>query len=79
MVSSCQIRAARALLGWSAKDLSRKASLGWATIQRMEVDGGVAVSRTATIDAVKTALEHAGIEFIGDPLRSPGVRLRQTQ
>ena len=36
MISGAQIRAARALLGMSATELSEKAGDGWATVQRFE-------------------------------------------
>lgn len=77
MISSSQIRAARALLDWSAKELSELAGVGWATIQRFESADGIPPSRGGTLDRVQTALENAGIEFIGDPLQSPGVRLKR--
>ncbi|MGN3975258.1 hypothetical protein ACPV3N_11750 [Tsuneonella sp. SYSU-LHT278] len=47
------------------------------TIQRFETAQGIPPSRGGTLAKVKTALEVAGIEFIGDPLASPGVRLRR--
>jgi len=34
-------------------------------------------SRRGTLERVKAALEEAGVEFIGDPVRSPGVRLKK--
>lgn len=76
MVSGRQIRAARGLLGWSALELSRNAKVGWATIQRIEAIDALPAARHSTLLAVSAALEEAGIEFIGDPIHSPGVRLR---
>ena len=75
MISSSQIRAARGLLGLSAINLGALAGVGWATIQRFEVADGVPASRGGTLERVKAALEQAGIEFLGDPVASPGVRL----
>ena len=75
MISAGQIRSARALLGISAEELGRLANVGWATIQRFEASDGVPPSRAGTLERVKTALEQAGIEFLGDPENSPGVRL----
>jgi predicted transcriptional regulator len=77
MISPAQIRAARALLGISADELARRAGISWATIQRFESAQGVPPSRSGTLERVKTALEEAGIQFIGDPIASPGVRLRR--
>ena len=70
------MRAARALLRWSAADLSERSSVGTATIQRMEVMDGVPAGNVKTLVAIQQALEGAGIEFIGNPDNSPGVRLR---
>ncbi len=75
MLSSAQIRAARALLRWSASDLSQASSVGTATLQRMEVMEGVPSGQVRTLLAIKEALEAAGIEFIGTPTENPGVRL----
>ncbi len=70
------MRAARALLRWSAADLSERSSVGTATIQRMEVMDGVPAGNVKTLIAIQQALEDAGIEFIGSPDDGPGVRLR---
>ena len=75
-LSSRQIRAARALLGVSSEKLALMSGVGWATIRRFEEVNGIPPSRSGTLERVKTALETAGIEFIGDPIKSPGVRLR---
>jgi hypothetical protein len=75
LLSSAQIRAARALLRWSASDLSQASSVGTATLQRMEVMEGVPSGQVRTLLAIKEALEAAGIEFIGTPTENPGVRL----
>lgn len=61
----------------SADELAHDAGISWATIQRFESAPGIPSSRGGTLERVKTALEKAGIEFIGDPLQSPGVRLRR--
>jgi predicted transcriptional regulator len=77
MISSNQIRAARALLGISAAELASKAGVTWKTVQRFEAAYGVPPTRSGTLGRVQRALEAAGIEFIGDPVLSPGVRLRR--
>ncbi len=75
MLSSAQIRAARALLRWSASDLSQASGVGTATLQRMEVIEGVPSAQVRTLLAIKEALEAAGVEFVGTPTENPGVRL----
>ena len=78
-LTSAQIRAARGLLRWSAKDLAREASLGLATIKRAE-GAENETSMTAANDlAVRRALELAGVEFIDENGGGPGVRLRKRQ
>ncbi len=69
------MRAARALLRWSAADLSAASGVGTATLQRMEVMIGVPSGQVRTLMAIKEALESAGVEFIGTPEDQPGVRL----
>jgi ribosome-binding protein aMBF1 (putative translation factor) len=76
MVSSSQIKAARAMLGWSAIELANHSGVGSASIKRYEVQDGVPVANTKNLLAIRNALEVAGIEFTGDPLVNPGVTLR---
>ena len=77
MISAVQIRAARAVLGISADRLGGMAGLPLRTIQRFEAAEGIPPSRGGTLTKVRTTLEAAGIEFIGDPVASPGVRLHR--
>ena len=76
MVSSSQIKAARAMLGWSAIELANRSGVGSASIKRYEVQDGVPVANTKNLLAIRNALEVAGIEFTGDPLVNPGVTLK---
>ncbi len=75
MITSGQIRAARALLRWSSAELSDASGVGTATIKRLEVMQGVPSGQVRTLLAIKEALELAGVEFIGTPTENPGVRL----
>jgi transcriptional regulator with XRE-family HTH domain len=72
-ITGGQIRAARALLRWTAEELAERSRLGVATIRRAEaVDDAVPIT-VANADTIVRAFEEAGIEFInGD---APGVRL----
>ena len=76
-LSSYQIRAARALLRWSAGDLARESSLGLNTIKRAELAEDKTSLTVANDLAVRRALEAAGIEFIDENGGGPGVRLRR--
>ena len=76
-LSSAQIRAARALLRWSAVDLARESALGVNTIRRAEVaDDGTSLTAANEL-ALRRALEAAGVEFIDENGGGPGVRLRK--
>ena len=77
MVSGSQIRAARGLLGISAAELAKRAGIGWATLQRIERSDAVTSARLKTLESVIQALEADGIEFLGDPINSPGVILKR--
>jgi hypothetical protein len=76
LITTPQIRAARALLRWSANDLSDKSGVGISTIKRLEVMDGVPAINISTMIAIQNALEDAGVEFIGSPEDKPGVRLK---
>lgn len=75
IISGNQIRAARALLNWSQRELSKKSRVAFGTIQRMERFDGPIASRTETLGKVVAVLEKAGIEFLNS--ESPGVRIRK--
>ena len=75
MISSLQIKAARALLGWSAAQLSEVSGVGLTTIRRYEMTTGVPKANVGRLLFLKKSLEQAGIEFTGDPSINPGVTL----
>ncbi|MBR1301767.1 transcriptional regulator [Bradyrhizobium sp. AUGA SZCCT0042] len=78
VLSSAQIRAARALLRWSAADLANESALGANTIRRAEVaEDGTSLTAANEL-AVRRALEAAGVEFIDENGGGPGVRLRKS-
>lgn len=67
-----QVRAGRALVGWSRDRLSEACRVPIRTLDRLEKGEGIPQNRTIT--AIRTALEAAGVEFTnGD---APGVRLK---
>lgn len=78
MLTGMQIRAARTMLKWKAKDLAEESGVSWATIQRMETVDGTPPGLASNIEKVQSALESAGILFIpADDQAGPGVRLRK--
>jgi transcriptional regulator with XRE-family HTH domain len=76
MRHSSQIRAARALLGWSQGNLAQVAGIGLATLQRIEQNEGVIKGNFSTILKIQKALEEAGIRFTDDDAGEIGVRLQ---
>ena len=82
MITSQQLRAARALLGLDQRRLAELAGVSLPTIQRMEASGGQVRGVIGTLVKVVSALEVAGVELIGDNAPSAGgghgVRLRET-
>ena len=76
MITSGQIKAARGLTGWTARQLAEKAEIGFSTLIRLESEEGVPSSHVKTLGAIKAAIEKAGIEFIGSPEDGAGVRWR---
>ncbi|MCA0911041.1 helix-turn-helix domain-containing protein [Qipengyuania gaetbuli] len=77
VISGPQIRAARSLLGLSSRELATLSGVSWATIKRFEADESIPPSRGGTLERLLTKFEDAGIEFLGDPVSSPGVRLKR--
>jgi len=77
MISSKQIKAARALLGWRGKDLAERSGVGVTTLRRYELQEGIPNANASVLKAIKDCLEGAGIVFSGDPVKSPGVSLNQ--
>lgn len=76
-ITGAQIRAARALIRWSAKNLAMAANVGVATVSRAEVEDGRPTITAANLKALKTALENAGIEFIPENGGGVGVRFKR--
>ena len=75
MISVSQIKAARALLAWSALDLAKFSHVGVATIRRYEMQDGVPDANVSVLKKLRACFEDHGIEFTGDPLVNPGVTL----
>ena len=75
-LTSAQIRAARALVRWSAADLARESLLGVATVRRAELTASKTDLTQVNDRAIRNALEQAGVEFIDGNGGGPGVRLR---
>jgi transcriptional regulator with XRE-family HTH domain len=81
VITSFQMRAARALLGIDQKTLAELAGVSLPTIQRMEASTGNVRGVVDTLTKVVDAFNRAGVDLIGEHARSEhggrGVRLRE--
>jgi transcriptional regulator with XRE-family HTH domain len=80
MITTGQIRAARALIGWKQTDLAAKSGVSEISIKNIE--RGVTDPRSSTLGAIQTAFEKAGVLFLepGDTRDGgAGVRLKKTR
>jgi hypothetical protein len=78
-LTSAQIRAARALLRWSAENLARESAVGVTTIRRAELTEQATSMTVANDLAIRRSLEAAGVEFIDENGGGPGVRLAKSR
>lgn len=72
-----QLRAARALIGWTREELADAARTTTRTLARLEA--GETEARLSTARAIRAALEDAGVIFIEDNHEGPGVRLKKSK
>jgi transcriptional regulator with XRE-family HTH domain len=77
MLTTRQIKAARALLGWSQADLAEKSGVSEPTVARLESMDGELGGRELTVGKIRAAIEAAGIEFIDENGGGRGVRLKK--
>ncbi len=70
-----QLRAARGLVGWSKERLAEAADLDPAALA--DVEAGKREPSSRNVDALRRALEEAGVIFLPENGEGPGVRLRK--
>jgi transcriptional regulator with XRE-family HTH domain len=75
MVTSAQLRAARALLNWTVRDLAERAGVHRNTVSRIET-GATTEGHAAAV--LQKTLEDAGVLFLMENGEGPGVRLRKS-
>ena len=75
-LTSAQIRAARALIRWTAEDLARETAVSVTTIRRAELTESVTALTAVNDRVIRQALERAGVTFVDQNGGGPGVRLR---
>jgi ribosome-binding protein aMBF1 (putative translation factor) len=78
LVTTRQIKAARALLGWSQSTLAQRSGVSEPTVARLESADGELGGREGTGEKIRTAIERAGVDFIDDNGGGAGVRLRKS-
>ena len=69
-----QCKMARAATGLGVRELAALAGVAQATVSRLERGEDL---RTVTVEAIRTALENAGVEFISENGGGAGVRLKK--
>jgi transcriptional regulator with XRE-family HTH domain len=74
MINAVQSKMARAALGLGIRDLAKAASVSPDTVARFERGEEL---RPRTVEALRTALEVAGVIFVDENGEGPGVRLRK--
>ncbi len=76
MIEAAQVRAARALIGWSQAELADVADVAVSVIDRFETGQRDSIP-AETVGKIRTALESAGVVFIPRNGGGAGVRLRK--
>jgi transcriptional regulator with XRE-family HTH domain len=79
LITVRQVKAARALLGWSQTDLASRSGISEPTIARLESAEGELGGREGTAEKIRKSLVTAGVEFIDENGGGAGVRLRKRQ
>ena len=74
MVTPGEVRAARALLGWTRQRLADRAVVSLNSVARLEQ--GVVDPRGSTLSAIRRVFEQEGIEFLSLRGEGEGVRRR---
>ncbi len=75
VILASQCKAARAMLGWSRRDLAEAARMAERTV--VDFERGARAPHERTLIDIKRALEDAGIEFIDENGGGVGVRFRE--
>ncbi|MCI5078243.1 helix-turn-helix transcriptional regulator [Oricola sp.] len=73
-MQAIQCKMARAATGMGVRELAERAKVSPDTIARLERGEEL---RERTVEAIQSALEEAGVEFIAENGGGPGVRLRK--
>ena len=75
MIKPEQMKAARALLGWTQSDLAK--AVGLSSTALSAIEKGTSDPRASNLEKIQNALEGAGVVFIPSNGEGIGVRLRK--
>ena len=73
-MNAAQCRMARAALQLGVRELAEMAKVAASTVARLEAGEEL---KPRTVDAIRAALENAGVVFVEENGEGPGVRLRK--
>ena len=76
-ITPAEVRSARALLGWTQRDLARRAVISVSVVSAYETRK--ARPAPSTVRNLQRTLEAAGVEFIAENGEGAGVRLRKAK
>jgi transcriptional regulator with XRE-family HTH domain len=76
MIEAAQVRAARALIGWSQTKLAETAGVSLSIVERFEAGAPEPIADEA-VAKMRAALEAAGVVFIPKNGGGAGVRIRK--
>jgi transcriptional regulator with XRE-family HTH domain len=76
VVTGRQIRAARALIGWSQAELARASGVSKSTVIKFESSDGYLGAWSKPVRKIWKAMEEAGVDFFEEDGGGEGVRLR---
>lgn len=79
-LTGCQVRAARAMLNWSVRQLAHRSGISDSSIRRIEAVFGV--PDTVTLDLltkVQDYFESKGFKFVWDDHDGPGIFWRRVE
>ena len=72
MITSAQIRAARALIKWTGAELSKKSGVAFSTVMRLEAGEGVPGAQAKTLNASTRHSKLPALNLLAPPNRAQG-------